>query len=237
MSEKSRLNGFSLVELLTVIAIIGILAAILLPVVGTVRQNARTAQAASNLRQIGAALGLYVAESKGRLPYDGGAPGPVGWRNQTIQYLTGGATSGDAATRMREYVYINANQTPSWVYGGGDGTSYSGHQYINSGAQYHYSRISRPSRTIFIADGTATEDRGWSARNTLFSFLGNINTNNGLPPGKSLADPLDGDDGLPPGNASSKFAYRNRGLALAAHFDSSVRSYRQGEITYGNLVW
>jgi prepilin-type N-terminal cleavage/methylation domain-containing protein/prepilin-type processing-associated H-X9-DG protein len=68
--------GFTLIELLTVIAIIGILAAILIPVVGRVRESARQAVCASNLRQITMGMLVYATEHDGRLPAMGSAGSP-----------------------------------------------------------------------------------------------------------------------------------------------------------------
>ena len=60
--------AFTLIELLTVIAIIGILAAILIPTVGKVRSTAQSARCISNLRQIGQQILAYANDSKGNLP-------------------------------------------------------------------------------------------------------------------------------------------------------------------------
>lgn len=60
--------AFTLIELLTVIAIIGILAAILIPTIGKVRETAQRTVDANNLREIGKAAAIYAADNKDTLP-------------------------------------------------------------------------------------------------------------------------------------------------------------------------
>jgi prepilin-type processing-associated H-X9-DG protein len=67
----SRRAAFSLMELLVVIAIVMTLAALLLPVVATLRTMAKGAVCQSNLRQCGMGVLAYVTEWEGHLPSAG----------------------------------------------------------------------------------------------------------------------------------------------------------------------
>lgn len=65
---RARAVAFSLVELLVTIAIIGILAALLLPALSRAKESGRATSCQGNLHQIGIALQLYVSENNNIMP-------------------------------------------------------------------------------------------------------------------------------------------------------------------------
>ena len=68
LSPRSSTSAFTLIELLTVIAIIGILAAIIIPTVGAVREKAQRAVDGNNLREIVKAAQIYAGDNQDKLP-------------------------------------------------------------------------------------------------------------------------------------------------------------------------
>src|ERR1700733_6965954 len=75
-SDAGRDGGFSLVELLVVIGVIGGLVSILLPTLARARERANQIKCASNLHEIGVLLQVYVNDNKGWI-YPVGPPDPT----------------------------------------------------------------------------------------------------------------------------------------------------------------
>lgn len=75
MKRNARRSGFTLMELLIVIAIVGILAAMLFPAINFVREKARKDECLNNLRQWGVAMQGYLDEHRGVFPTYGSSAG------------------------------------------------------------------------------------------------------------------------------------------------------------------
>src|SRR5436190_1224974 len=97
-SHRTSRRGFTLVELLTVIAIIAILIAILMPTLTRVRDNARLVQCQSNLRTIYMAAQLHANDHQGYLPASG-------WHWDPLGGVVNPHGLGD--DRARRYIYYN----------------------------------------------------------------------------------------------------------------------------------
>ena len=80
--------GFTLVELLVVITIVAIVAALVFPVLVRVRESGRQTVCASNMRQIGSALELYRRQWDDALP-PAVTPADQTWKDAILPFVSG----------------------------------------------------------------------------------------------------------------------------------------------------
>jgi prepilin-type N-terminal cleavage/methylation domain-containing protein len=92
-----RTKGFTLVELLVVVAIIAVLASLLLPSLGRARELARQSTCMANLKSTSSAIETYKADNKSRPP-------------RIVRY--GNPLSNFTATTMDDALWTDANATP-----------------------------------------------------------------------------------------------------------------------------
>ena len=87
---NQRNNGFTLIELLVTVAVLGILAALLLPMANRSIDQAKYTKCVSHLRQWGTGFQLFTTDNDGRLPtsYEDGAT-KNGWQEKIAPYLVG----------------------------------------------------------------------------------------------------------------------------------------------------
>jgi prepilin-type N-terminal cleavage/methylation domain-containing protein/prepilin-type processing-associated H-X9-DG protein len=165
MSPRAR--AFTLVELLAVIAVIGLLVALLIPATRQALALARGGKSLSNLRQLAMGVELYATDNRGFLPA-GAYPSPptprIRWTDAIWPYLSmremylSPQLTGDEMARMLTPFAHDPNMTC-----GGYGYNY---HYLGNGRQvttwsapfnapFHArigSMIAAPASTLAIAD-------------------------------------------------------------------------------------
>lgn len=171
MNTPPGARAFTLVELLAVIAILGILAAVIIPTVSAVRSSARRSVCASNLRQLYIAFESYAADNKAQWPeaYNGTGTYPYqlqGYLKSASNSLWGADPEGKAVTMCPAMVartgYTNAQHY------GVNKRLYPNNLITNKILK---NSISYPPRTILLGDATFS---GTNTDSTINANIGEL---------------------------------------------------------------
>lgn len=177
----SKKHGFTLVELLTVIAIVGVLAALAVAGLGSVRESARAAQCSSNLRQIFTGMRLFSTDNQNGIlrwvdQKPGATPGhDVLWyealafggyvphyqssrvwaceSNVDGQYSVGETQLVSNLTLRHGMNYAINAVVPGKSHDGRRGPSYPYNEAAIPRVRTRISELSAPNRTIAVTDG------------------------------------------------------------------------------------
>lgn len=170
MTASSRRSAFTLTELLVVIGIVALLAAILLPVLASARSSGRQTQCLSNQRQLGAALLLYTQDNDGRFPRGVAQYDPDFWDVLLLPYLKSRDVYCCPAT-ITPHIYEEMNPPvwPEHIARGYALNSYLSEADKKTAPGVFLSRVSYPATTIAFCEVSylTNSDGSYSRRPTL----------------------------------------------------------------------
>jgi prepilin-type N-terminal cleavage/methylation domain-containing protein/prepilin-type processing-associated H-X9-DG protein len=237
MLQRPTHKGFTLIELLVVIAIIAILAAILFPVFAKVREKARQATCASNLKQEGLATLEYVQDYDEKYPtgyWTNAANTQFVYWYQIIMPYVASANANVATINFCP----SAPSTSAMAYSmnprvGGDSTD-TFFNYTSPAAQ---AQLTHPSDTILYGDADQIPNYG---NNPLTLFRVNPGSVNGgpwnafvAPTTESAWDSIDNDTNID-ATSPGQVRYRHTGLANFAFCDGHVKAMHRGSVSVYN---
>lgn len=141
-------QGFTLIELMVAIGIIGVLAAIIFPVFRSVKQTGQVTVCSNNMKQLGLAFQQYLQDNAGRYP---GAGQYQKWANGG--HWVGADLNGDNATGQSSGTFVSMTDVADPV-----GQPYTGAEArIEKGALYPY--VKNPGIYVCPAEPNAEYKR------------------------------------------------------------------------------
>lgn len=224
--------AFTLVELLTVVGIISVLAALLLPAVTKMTKSASSVRCMSNLRQIGIAMNAYAASNDGKLPVHWSAikdaDGNQTWVQRLTPYLQDANKAATVFICPDARLKVQPQPSGNWM------STYSMHERLGTdfnpedpSYQIRKAGVANQSEVILVADGVQNPaNKNLAAVNLYFpSNFKDISTN-------TPDEFINSTDGTQGGLSYHHPKKTTNALML----DGSVRSFVQGTVQKRNVV-
>ena len=195
-SEPRADAAFTLIELLTVIAIILALAALLLPVVSKAKTGSQRGTCVSNLHQVSLAIKMYADDNKDVLPLLGHPPIPgdvvwIGFRPMVQNYL---GIHGQATPHDKIFVCPADRFSVEWSITGPfragplyENTRTNFTSYLFNGgntktnpplpgiAGARLGSLQNPTQMVLVAEGSAFESFSWHKPHKELLFRDSLN--------------------------------------------------------------
>jgi prepilin-type N-terminal cleavage/methylation domain-containing protein/prepilin-type processing-associated H-X9-DG protein len=168
-------GGFTLIEILVVVAIIALLAAILFPVFSRARESARRASCMSNLKQIGLGLLQYAQDYDEKIV---GSGSQLDWLGPYMPYIGDRQLLLCPSVSAQERKLYGRISSTGLIYG-----DYNRNKIIispNEAGGWHdrylpFQQICDPSRTMFAMDGRGNAT--WSDASSTWAQMGQYGEN------------------------------------------------------------
>ena len=234
-------NGFSLIEVLVTIAVIAILLTILVPVIGSVRNSAKTTKSLSNLRQIASAMQMYSSDNNGLYPIGYGEPSSgfgytTYWYLEIAPYLDQKTISNEESSNILISPFLEIEISTTGFISGGEvrnsPSTYSVHGLICSSVDRFPVWNIKENHSEIILVGEGTQNR-WGFAQATF-------TEPRVWQDAPVTPLTDGEleDTIPVYSESQTGAlsYRANNHTLVAFLDGHVGALEKGTVQYKNIV-
>jgi prepilin-type N-terminal cleavage/methylation domain-containing protein len=206
-------RAFTLIEILVVIAIIGILAALVIPAVRGVVDSGRATKSLSNLKQIGVAIAAYGGDNNGTIP-------PHHDPDNAVIPGNGGASY---ARFLAPYTTISGHNTIA-------GLNYNGQPNAFVNGKRPPGIFASPNSTNVVALASYETDYGynqWASRSDKYRYINRVPRRSKL---LAVADTSWANINFAAGTSSLTNRYRGKATVLYFDFHAELADSRDTNI-------
>jgi prepilin-type N-terminal cleavage/methylation domain-containing protein/prepilin-type processing-associated H-X9-DG protein len=168
--NSMRQEGFTLIELLVVIAIIAILAGMLLPALARAREQARSANCKSNLRQLSLGVLLYVDDNRDYLCWAGAEDRANTDPTYSPDWVFGGQAPTDTNDKRKWF-------TPSYGFHAEAGSAFT---YVMSLPRQRYDERITNTYPVYRCPSTGEQGRALRVNYSMNSWYDRGTRNSGI---------------------------------------------------------